>query len=126
MRQTADQRAVTIEDFAPTPIIVRDFNPYAVCSTRARTVASGYLQQRCGEDLPNRNQMTLKVDDSVIAAESVFKEDVRSSLPYVEIVTRRKYRYEGVLIDEERILKLKLCPRNHPSSFFPFVWLFSN
>jgi hypothetical protein len=110
---TAGQRAVTMEDRASTPIIVRDFNPYAVCSARARAAASAYLQQRCdwSEDLPNGNVMTLKVDDSVLAAGSVFKDDVRSSLPYVEVVTRAEYRYEGILIDEERILGLKVCPR---------------
>ena len=53
--------------------------------------------------------MTLKVDDTVIAAGSVFKDDVRSSLPYVEIVTLAEYRYDGVMIDEERILGLKVC-----------------
>ena len=52
--------------------------------------------------------MTLKVEDSVLVAGSVFKEDVRSSLPYVETVTRTEYYYEGVLIDEERILGLKV------------------
>ncbi|KAI0285737.1 hypothetical protein BC826DRAFT_1109157 [Russula brevipes] len=65
---TAGQRAVTMEDVgAPTPIIVRDFNPYM---------------------LPNGNRMAVKVEESVLSASSVFKEDVRSSLPYVEIVTR--------------------------------------
>lgn len=55
--------------------------------------------------------MRVKVDDSVLPAGSVFKDDVRSSLPYVEVVTRAEYCYEGVLIDEERILGLKVCPR---------------
>ncbi|KAF8492164.1 hypothetical protein F5888DRAFT_1731372 [Russula emetica] len=106
---TAGQRAVTMEDGASTPIIVRDFNPYAVRSARARAAAGGHLQQQCdwNEVLPNGNTMTLKVDDSVLVAGSVFKDDVRSSLPYVEIVTREEYHYEGVLIDEERILGLK-------------------
>jgi hypothetical protein len=110
---TAGQRAVTMEDGASTPIIVRDFNPYAVRSARARAAACGNLQQRCdwSEKLPNGNTMTLKVDDSVFAAGSVFKNEVRSSLPYVEVVTREKYHYGGVLIDEERILGLKVCPR---------------
>jgi hypothetical protein len=109
----AGQRAVTMKDAASTPIIVRDFNPYAVRSARARAAAGGHLQQGCdwSEDLPNGNMMGLKVDDSVLAAGSVFKDDVRSSLPYVEIVTREEYRYEGVLIDEERILGLKVCRR---------------
>ncbi len=46
--------------------------------------------------------------DSVISAGSVFKEDVRSSLPYIEIVTQAEYRYVGVLIDDERILGMKV------------------
>ena len=107
---TAGQRSVTMEESAPTPIIVRDFNPYAVRSVQARAMASGQ-SQRCnwGQQLPNGNRMTLKVEDSVLGAGSVFKEDVRSSLPYIEIVTQAEYRYEGVLIDEERILGLKVC-----------------
>ena len=48
-----------------------------------------------------------QVDDSVISAGSVFEEDMGSSLPYVEIVTRAEYRYMGVLIDE-RILGMQL------------------
>ena len=109
---TAGQRAVTMEDGASAPIIARDFNPYAVRSARARAAASGHLQQWCdwSEDLPNGNQMTLKVDDNVIAAGSVFQDDVRSSLPYVEVVTLAEYRYDGVMIDEERILGMKVCP----------------
>jgi hypothetical protein len=107
---TAGQRAVTMEDGVSTPIIVRDFNPYAVRSARARATAGGHLQHRSdwSEELPNGNLMTLRVDDSVIAAGSVFKDDVRSSLPYVEVVTLAEYCYEGVLIDEERILGLKV------------------
>jgi hypothetical protein len=106
---TAGQRAVTMEDGAPTPIIVRDFNPYAVRSARARAAASDQ-SQRCNwsELLPNGNRMMLKVEDTVLLAGSVFKEDVRSSLPYVEVATQAEYRYEGVLIDEERILGLKV------------------
>jgi len=51
--------------------------------------------------------MTLKVDDkfdNVVSVGSIFKGDVRSSLPYMEIVTLADYRYE------ERILGLKVCP----------------
>jgi hypothetical protein len=120
----AGQRAVAMNDGASSPIIVRDFNPYAVRSARARAAAGGHLQQRCDwtEDLPNGNVMTLKVDDSVLAAGSVFKDDVRSSLPYVEVMTRAEYRYQGVLIDEESVLGLKVCSQKNCSSslFFRF------
>ena len=110
---TAGQRAVTMVDGETTPIIVRDFNPYAVRSAQARAAAGRYLQQGSDwmEDLPNGNVMRLRVDDSVLPAGSMFKDDVRSSLPYVEVVTGAEYRYQGVLIDEERILGLKVCPR---------------
>jgi hypothetical protein len=109
---TAGQRAVTMEDVgSPTPIIVRDFNPYMVRSARGGVSANGRPQgYNWSAQLPNGNRMAVKVEESVLNAGSVFKEDVRSSLPYVEIVTRAEYRYEGVLIDEERILGLKVCP----------------
>ena len=108
--RTAGQRAVAMVDDSPTQIIVRDFNPYTVRSARARAAASGCLQQGCdwSEDLPNGNQLTLKVEDSVITAGFTFEYDVRSSLPYVEIVTRTEYHYDGVLMDEERIFGLKV------------------
>jgi hypothetical protein len=64
--------------------------------------------------------MTLKVEDSVLLAGPVFKEDVRSSLPCVEVMTRAEYHYEGVLIDEERILGLKVRARSLFSSPLQF------
>ncbi len=54
--------------------------------------------------------MVLKVEDSMLDA------GLCSKTTYVEIVTRAEYRYEGVLIDEERILGLKVRP---PSSSLP-------
>jgi hypothetical protein len=100
---TAGQRAVTLEDRTPTPIIVRDFNPYSV------RVASGKMQQgKWIEQTPNGNRITLRVEDSVLAARHIFEEDVRTSLPYVEIVTQDEYDYEGVMIDDQRILGFKV------------------
>ncbi|KAI9450185.1 hypothetical protein BJY52DRAFT_1175761 [Lactarius psammicola] len=108
---TSGQRAVTMEEHTPTPIIVRDFNPYAVRAAlahevtqeRSRECDGGAEQQR----LPNGNWQVLKVAEAVIPAGTVFREDVWSALPYIETVTRDLYRYEGVLIDEERILGLE-------------------
>jgi hypothetical protein len=103
----AGRRAVTLKGI-PSPIIVQDFNPYVVRAARALATASGQFQEGNWRNLPNGNQTTLKVDGSVIAAGSIFKEDVWSFLPYVEIVTQREYRYDDVRIDEERILGLKV------------------
>jgi hypothetical protein len=105
----AGQRSVTMEDGTLMPIIVRDFNPYAVRAARALATARGQRKQgNWSKQLPNENRMTLQAEDSVISAGSVFKEDVRSSLPYIEIVTQDEYRYVGVLIDDERILGMKV------------------
>jgi hypothetical protein len=106
---TAGQRSVTIKGGNTTPIIVRDFNPNSVRAARVLATASGKsLQGSWSTQLPNGNSMSLKAEDSVIAAGSMFYEGVRSSLPYVEIVTQTEYDYDGVLIDEERILGLKV------------------
>jgi hypothetical protein len=88
-----------MEENAPTPIIVRDFNPYAVRAALAREKS---------RILPNGNKQTLKAEEGVIPAGSMFREDVRSALPYIETVTQTRYGYEGVLIDEERILGLEV------------------
>ena len=108
---TAGQRAVTMEDCTPTPIIVRDFNPYAVRAA----LAQGWTQQECDHDvgkksqvLPSGNRQTVNVEEDVIPAGSTFREDVRSALPYIETVTQARYGYEGVMIDEERILGLEV------------------
>ena len=106
---TAGQRAVKLEDRMPSPIIVRDFNPYAVSAARALAAENGQSEQgNWSQQLPNRNRMTLNVEDSVLTAGFIFKEDVRSSLPYVEVVTQDEYHYSGVMMDDQRILGLKV------------------
>ena len=74
---TAGQREVMLENRMPTPIIVRDFNPYAVHAARPLGSASGKTQQgNWSKQLPNGNRMSLRVEDSVITAGSIFEEDV--------------------------------------------------
>ena len=106
---TAGQRAVMMEDGPPSPIIVRDFNPYAVRAALALGAESGQSQQgNWSKQLPDGDRMTLTVEDSVVAAGSIFNEDVRSSLPYVEIVTQNDYLYHGVMMDDGRILGVRV------------------
>jgi len=105
---TAGQRAVILEDYMPTPIIVRDFNPYAVRAARALAPVGQSQQVDWGKRLPNGNRMSLKVEDSVLSAGSIFKEDVCSSLPYIEVVTQGEYQYDGVMMDDERILGFRV------------------
>ena len=60
---TARQRTVTMEDRTPMPIIVRNFNQYAVRAT----LAQGRMQE-CDKSrvLPNENRQTVKVEEDVI------------------------------------------------------------
>jgi hypothetical protein len=107
--KTAGQRAVTLEDCMPSPIIIRDFNLYAVRAVRAIAAASGQSRQgNWSEQLPNGNRMTLHVEESVIPVGLIFEEDVRSSLPYIELVTQEKYHYGRAMMDDQRILCLKV------------------
>ena len=110
--RTAGQRVVALEEGpegTSTSIIVRDFNPYAVRAARALAAVSGQLQQgNWSKRLPNGNRMTLHVGDSVLDAGFIFEEDVRSSLPYVEVTTEREYHYKRAMIDDQRILGLKV------------------
>ena len=105
----AGQRVVMMEDYTPAPIVVRDFNPYAVRAALAREAAQGRTQEcEKSQVLPNGNRQTVKVEADVIPAGSIFREEVRSALPYFETVTQTRYGYEGVVIDEERILGLEV------------------
>jgi len=116
---TAGQRAVMLEDRTPTPIILRDFNPYSVRAARALASTSGQSQQgNWNMQLPNGSRMTLIVEDSVLTAGSIFQEDVWSSLPYVEIVTQDEYQYDGVMMDGERILGFRRSQYGLVPSFF--------
>ena len=103
---TSGQRAVLLQYRMPTPIIVQDFNPYAVRAARALASASGQSQQGdWSTELPDGTTMSLRVEGRVFTAKHpIFKEDVWSSLPYVEFVTGDRYPYTGVMMDEERIL----------------------
>ena len=53
----------------------------------------------------------------MIRAGAVFMEDVRSALQYIETMTQKTYKYEGLLIDEERILGLEV----YAALFFLFA-----
>ena len=89
-------------------------------ATLAREASQGRLQE-CERDahrqLPNGNLQVVNVKEDVISAGTMFREDVRSALPYIETVTQKKYRYEGVMIDEEMVFGLEV----HPLLWLPRV-----
>ena len=55
----------------------------------------------------DRESQTRVVTESIATPHQMcFLEDIRSSLPYVEMESDRKYSYDGVLIDETSIIGL--------------------
>jgi hypothetical protein len=96
---TAGQRSVCIPTQAendPSPITVRDFNPYNIARyTEPETDSIGGYRR-------------LVTDPTLLEPRHVFTEDVWSALPYIEVVSRQRYDYTAVLMDEERILGLRL------------------
>jgi len=46
---------------------------------------------------------------TLLEPQRVFTENVWSALPYIEIVSPELYDYTAVLMDEERILGLRVC-----------------
>jgi hypothetical protein len=80
----------------PSPITVRDFNPYNIARyTEPETDSIGGYRR-------------LVIDPTLLEPRHVFTEDVWSALPYIEVVSRQRYDYTAVLMDEERILGLRV------------------
>ena len=53
-------------------------------------------------------------DVTVVPADGFFTEDLVSSLPYYEVTTVATFPLAGLLLDDERVIGLKVC---HPDSY---------
>ncbi|TFK41206.1 hypothetical protein BDQ12DRAFT_679076 [Crucibulum laeve] len=94
---TAGQRCVLIADNAANhgfPVVILDFNPYNLRRTEK------YLRRT-----PNPRLWCVigpqRVEDS-----ECFVDSIESSLPYTACASTQSFEYEGVLMDEERVLGL--------------------
>lgn len=47
-------------------------------------------------------------DVGVIAKGDIFAEDIQSGLPYYEVTTKEAFPLSGILLDDERIIGLKV------------------
>ena len=102
---TNGQRYVTTTDEQRGPLTLRDFNPYHVRRHQMRA-ADGDRDAEEKMVLPNGNIVRLVTQKTVLQRGDLFEADVESELPYCETVTRKEYGYDGVMIDEERIIGL--------------------
>jgi hypothetical protein len=93
------ERRAMVGRLRPTTITMRDYNPFRVRRALARTGARPgvELKMKCGS-------VIRVVDDaSVYPGGEWFREDVETSLPYVETVTPYP-RCEGIFMDEDNLL----------------------
>ncbi|QRW11010.1 F-box protein [Ceratobasidium sp. AG-Ba] len=83
------------------PIRVLDFNPFGV---------------RRHKDTRGHNRVTVFDGETVLPAGKYWEKDVRSALPYREVVTREELLLSGVMIDGERVLGMRSDERGNVSS----------
>lgn len=91
---THGQRFVYLPSEDERFIRVRDYNPYKVKKMLAKT------------ELPAN--VTI-VREEAEYAPGRFEVEVHSRVPYVEYVMKSKPSYDGVMIDEERIIGMRVC-----------------
>ncbi|KAF8880289.1 hypothetical protein BD779DRAFT_1675987 [Infundibulicybe gibba] len=90
---TSGQRCVLISAIIPSPITILDFNPRNVAKMK------DYVRRHpgCGMFYSDEEE---KLDDDA----GIFREPVYSALPYCRYKSEENHSYDGVFIDEERLL----------------------
>ncbi|KAG8715056.1 hypothetical protein FRC08_011054 [Ceratobasidium sp. 394] len=77
------------------PVRVLDFNQYGV-------------RRNKDKDLSGRNKVTVVDYPTVLPAGKYWERDVKSALPYREVVTQDELLLSGVMIDGERVLGMRV------------------
>ncbi|EPQ57661.1 hypothetical protein GLOTRDRAFT_74568 [Gloeophyllum trabeum ATCC 11539] len=97
---TCGQRYVTTADELPSRVTVMDFGRHAVGRALARAVPV---------ELEDGKRVWVHVLPSTLPDQlNVFEEEVTSELPYVETISDLEFEYDAVLMDEERIIGMKM------------------
>ncbi|KAJ3865327.1 MAG: hypothetical protein NXY57DRAFT_1115551 [Lentinula lateritia] len=86
----------------PRAIVVFDFNLHNVRKA-----------ERELEVDPDATTKIVSREKKVMDAQEIFAEDIVSCLPYVVSATTKKYRLDGVLMDEDRVLGLQTDVDGH-------------
>jgi hypothetical protein len=106
-------------------IRVRDYNPYAVrelinavkTSADSENAKEGILVQEIVEDKEEEGKPVttwqlkrVVVDPWTTPSRGVFAKDIMSWLPYTEVVSTETFDVTDVMMDDRRILLMKVCP----------------
>ena len=97
----AGQRQIFISGDRPCRIHIRDFNPATVKRAETRTLPLGTESVR------------LHKEPGIVAHQNCFKENIYSTLPYVETQSEQRFNYDGVLIDDEHAIGLIVSGYTH-------------
>lgn len=80
---------------------IRDFNP--------NIARSAVVAKRDGKDNEDRNKWkVVATKDPVTNTKNIFEEEIWSALPYREVVTEETVQVAEVMMDESRILLIKV------------------
>ncbi|PFH48704.1 hypothetical protein AMATHDRAFT_149261 [Amanita thiersii Skay4041] len=89
---------------------VRDFNPCAVAMAKYQMSKHSVFETSTtmsGRTANSGEHFRFVTEPSIIPSYGVFQHDIRSSLPYTEILSRETFDVTDVLLDDRRILLLK-------------------
>jgi len=86
-------------------IRLRDYNPYAVMECLEEQGGNN----RKGKHKANWNEPRAVTDPSTTLVKGVFKHDIVSCLPYVEVVSEEMFEVTDVMMDDCRLLLLRVC-----------------
>ncbi|KIL61055.1 hypothetical protein M378DRAFT_187637 [Amanita muscaria Koide BX008] len=90
---------------------VRDYNPYSIAIASER-LRSSTIQDEKGtsSELAKGNERTISLNScepSITPTHGVYKNDIKSWLPYVEMLSEEKLDITDVMLDDRRLLLLK-------------------
>ncbi|KAF8627363.1 hypothetical protein AX15_004428 [Amanita polypyramis BW_CC] len=117
-----DDEAEILSD-GPGPLRVlrvRDYNPHSVALS-SKLLRSSVVKEEAeanpslltngkgkGKALEH-SRIRVVTGPSITPVHGVYKEDIKSSLPFVEVLSKEKFDVTDVMLDDRRLLLLKVC-----------------
>lgn len=91
-------RWATIAEDLPSPIYIRDFNPWRIKQVKAK------LGDKESYETDQTVVMVARPGSPTLEEETIFADPVSSDLEYLEVRTKKAYDYSSVFMDENWIL----------------------
>jgi hypothetical protein len=99
----------------PDTIVILDFNPWHVklanYDRKIRGLNVVLVGNDFGPDGDGGIDIAYEPEENICLAHGAFEEDIVGRLPFVACKLPEKWDYDAVLLDEERILGIRVSPR---------------